>query len=79
MARAGRHRGAKSVDLVIAAAAETVGLTGLHYYDDYDRDAWVTGQATEWIDRPVPSIDRPSRARRALLHEPGGDSRLRRT
>jgi predicted nucleic acid-binding protein len=51
MARAGRHRGAKPVDLVIAAAAEAARLTILHYDDDYDRIARVTGQATEWIAR----------------------------
>jgi predicted nucleic acid-binding protein len=59
MARAGKHRGAKPVDLVIAAAAEAAGLAVLHYDDDYDRIARVTNQATEWV-APRGSLDRPS-------------------
>ena len=51
LARAGRHRGAKPVDLVIAAAAEAAGLSVLHYDADYDRIAAVTNQPTEWIAR----------------------------
>ena len=39
LARAGKHRGAKPADLVIAAAAEASGLTVLHYDADYDRIA----------------------------------------
>lgn len=57
MAEAGAHRGAKPVDLVIAAAAETAGLAILHYDDDYDRIAAVTGQPTEWVALPG-SLDR---------------------
>ena len=49
LARTGRHRGAKPVDLVIAAAAEAAGLSVLHYDSDYDRIAAVTNQPTEWI------------------------------
>ena len=52
LAAAGHHRGAKPVDLVIAAAAEASGLTVLHYDDDYDRIATVTNQPTEWIAAP---------------------------
>jgi hypothetical protein len=59
MARAGKHRGAKPVDLVIAAAAEAAGLALLHYDDDYDRIARVTNQVTEWV-APRGSLDRPS-------------------
>jgi len=51
MAAAGLHRGAKPVDLVIAAAAEAAGLSLLHYDDDYDRIAKVTRQPTEWVAR----------------------------
>jgi hypothetical protein len=51
MAEAVSHRGAKPVDLVIAAAAEAAGLAVLHYEEDYDRIAAVTGQPTEWIAR----------------------------
>jgi predicted nucleic acid-binding protein len=57
LARAGHHRGAKPVDLVIAAAAEAADLVLLHYDDDYDRIAAVTGQPTEWI-APAGSLDR---------------------
>jgi predicted nucleic acid-binding protein len=51
MAVAGKHRGAKPADLVIAAAAEARGLTVLHYDADYDRISKVTGQPTEWVAR----------------------------
>lgn len=57
MAAAGLHRGAKPVDLVIAAAAEATGLTVLHYDDDYDRIAAVTRQPMEWV-APAGSLDR---------------------
>jgi predicted nucleic acid-binding protein len=57
MAASGAHRGAKPVDLVIAAAAEAAGLVVLHYDDDYDRIAAVTGQPTEWV-APAGSLDR---------------------
>lgn len=49
MAEAGFHRGAKPVDLVIAAAAESARLTVLHYDNDYDRISTVTSQPSEWI------------------------------
>ena len=49
LAAANVHRGAKPVDLVIAAAAEAAHLVVLHYDDDYDRIAAVTGQAAEWV------------------------------
>jgi predicted nucleic acid-binding protein len=51
MAASGRHRGAKPVDLVIAAAAEAAGLAVLHYDDDYDRIGSVTHQPMEWVAR----------------------------
>ena len=56
MAAAGLHRGAKPVDLVIAAAAEAAGLAVLHYDDDYDRIASVTRQPMEWV-APAGSLD----------------------
>jgi hypothetical protein len=56
LARAGKHRGAKPADLVIAAAAEAAGLTVLHYDADYDRIARVTRQPTEWV-APAGSLD----------------------
>jgi predicted nucleic acid-binding protein len=56
LARTGQHRGAKPVDLVIAAAAEAAGLSVLHYDNDYDRIAAVTNQPTEWI-APAGTLD----------------------
>lgn len=52
MAGANMHRGAKPVDLVIAAVAEAAHLVVLHYDDDYDRIARVTGQDVEWVEKP---------------------------
>ena len=49
MVRRGTHRSAGLPDLVLAATAETHGLTVLHYDADYDTIAEVTGQPTEWI------------------------------
>lgn len=49
MAGSGVHRGAKPVDHVIAAAAESAGLAVLHYDDDFDRIAKVTGQLVSWV------------------------------
>ena len=56
LARTGQHRGAKPVDLVIAAAAEAADLAILHYESDYDRIATVTHQPTEWI-APAGTLD----------------------
>ena len=57
MAASGLHRGAKPIDLVIAAAAEVADLAVLHYDDDYDRIAKITRQPTEWI-ASAGSLDR---------------------
>lgn len=38
----------RNADLLVAAAAEAAGVTVLHYDEDFDRIAAVTGQATEW-------------------------------
>lgn len=57
MAASGLHRGAKPVDLVIAAAAEAAGLAVLHYDDDYDRIGSVTRQPMEWV-APAGTLDR---------------------
>jgi predicted nucleic acid-binding protein len=43
------HRSVKIADLIIAAAAEAVGATVLHYDADFDRIASVTGQAVRWV------------------------------
>ena len=50
------HRGVKPADCVIAASAEARGLGVLHYDDDFDRIAEVTGQHTEWV-APRGSLD----------------------
>jgi predicted nucleic acid-binding protein len=36
-------------DLLIAAAAEAAGVAVLHYDEDYDRIAAITGQPTRWL------------------------------
>lgn len=52
-----RHqRGRKVPDLLVAAAAETRGLTVLHYDADFDRIAAVTGQSCAWVV-PAGSVD----------------------
>jgi predicted nucleic acid-binding protein len=43
------HRAVPHQDLLIAAAAEAAELPVLHYDEDYERIAAVTGQATEWL------------------------------
>ena len=48
LAARGQHR-LPIPDLIIAAAAESVGHTILHYDADYERIADITGQAHEWI------------------------------
>jgi predicted nucleic acid-binding protein len=50
------QRGRKIPDLLIAAAAEAADLTVLHYDQDFDRIAKVTGQPCEWVV-PSGSID----------------------
>ena len=49
-AQGGKHqRSVKHPDLLIAAAAESAGIAVLHYDEDYDRIAAVTGQPTRWL------------------------------
>ena len=50
------QRGPKIPDLLIAAAAEAERLTVLHYDQDFDKIAKVTGQPCEWV-APPGSID----------------------
>ena len=45
----GHQRSVRLVDLVIAAAAERHELPIVHYDEDYDRIARITGQPTRWI------------------------------
>jgi predicted nucleic acid-binding protein len=43
------QRSVKHPDLLIAAAAEAGGVAVLHYDEDYDRIAAITGQPTRWL------------------------------
>ncbi len=43
------QRGRKIPDLLVAAAAEELNLTVLHYDSDFDLIAAVTGQRTQWV------------------------------
>jgi predicted nucleic acid-binding protein len=49
LAKNSQHRGFRLPDLIIAATAELAGLTVLHYDEDYERIAKVTGQPVEWV------------------------------
>jgi predicted nucleic acid-binding protein len=49
LARHGQHRAVALPDLLIAAVAERAGLCVLHYDEDYDRIAAVTGQSVQWV------------------------------
>ncbi|MEU1851750.1 PIN domain nuclease [Streptomyces sp. NPDC019990] len=48
----GKHRSAGAVDLLVAATAELLGLTLLHYDNDFETIASVTGQPTQWLASP---------------------------
>jgi predicted nucleic acid-binding protein len=39
----------KHPDLLIAAAAEAAGIAVLHYDEDYERIAEITGRAHRWL------------------------------
>jgi len=43
------HRAVRHPDLLIAAAAEASGIPVLHYDEDYDRVAEITGQEVRWL------------------------------
>jgi predicted nucleic acid-binding protein len=43
------HRSVRHPDLLIAAAAEVAGIPVLHYDEDYDRIADITGQEVRWL------------------------------
>jgi predicted nucleic acid-binding protein len=49
LTESGAHRSAGAVDLLVAATAELSGLTVLHYDNDFDTVAHVTGQPTRWL------------------------------
>jgi predicted nucleic acid-binding protein len=44
-----QHRAVKPADLLVAAAAESRGWTVVHYDQDYERIADVTGQSARWV------------------------------
>ncbi|GAA4585340.1 putative nucleic acid-binding protein [Actinoplanes octamycinicus] len=52
LAHKGAHRSAGAVDLLVAATAESLGMTVLHYDRDFELVAGVTGQPTRWIAKP---------------------------
>lgn len=49
LAETGLHRGVKVPDLIIAAIVEHHGVSVLHYDDDFERIATVTGQPVAWV------------------------------
>jgi predicted nucleic acid-binding protein len=56
MARSGQHRAAGLIGLLTAAVAEFHDAVLLHYDDDFERIAEVTGQSQTWIC-PKGSLD----------------------
>lgn len=50
------QRSVRHTDLLIAAAAEAAAISVLHYDEDYDRIAAITGQPVEWL-APRGSLD----------------------
>jgi predicted nucleic acid-binding protein len=49
-AAGGSHqRSVQHADLLAAAAAESAGAEVLHYDEDFDRIAAITGQPTRWV------------------------------
>lgn len=46
------QRGRKLPDLLVAAAAEALNLTVLHYDADFEHISAVTGQAQQWVVPP---------------------------
>jgi predicted nucleic acid-binding protein len=49
LAARSQHRSVPLPDLLVAACAESHGLTVLHYDADYDRVAEITGQPVQWV------------------------------
>jgi predicted nucleic acid-binding protein len=49
LANKSQHRNFRLPDLIIAATAELSGCTVLHYDEDYERIAEITGQPVEWV------------------------------
>lgn len=49
LASRGQHRSLSLVDALVAATAESRGLTVLHYDADFDVVSEITGQPTRWV------------------------------
>ena len=49
LSKKSQHRNFSLPDLIIAATAELAGLTVLHYDEDFERIAKITGQPVEWV------------------------------
>lgn len=49
LARSGQHRAAKLPDLLVAAVAERNAIPVVHYDQDFDLIASVTGQECRWV------------------------------
>jgi predicted nucleic acid-binding protein len=49
LAERSQHRAVPLPDLLVAACAESAGLTVLHYDTDFERIAELTGQPAQWI------------------------------
>ena len=49
LAERSQHRAVPLPDLLVAACAETTGLTVLHYDADFERIADLTGQPVQWV------------------------------
>ena len=56
MLAARSQRGRKIPGLLIAAAAEELGVAVLHYEADFDAIAKITGQQSEWVV-PAGTVD----------------------
>lgn len=52
LAARGQHRALSLVDALVAAIAEARDLTVLHYDDDFELVAAITGQRQRWIVPP---------------------------
>jgi predicted nucleic acid-binding protein len=52
LADRGQHRAPSIPDLIIAATAELAGLTVLHFDQDFEVIAGITGQPAEWLTVP---------------------------
>lgn len=49
LADVGKHRAASMVDLLLSVVARAQGLTIIHYDNDFDTIANVTGHPAEWV------------------------------